>query len=229
MKFARRLPSCRLTKLTAALAGLLFGFVGPVALAVDVVLPDPLTIGGETYRNAVPVGQDAAYLTFRHASGTAHVLIATLPQNVRTMLEFDAQAAEAQLEGERERQVRAEAMKPPPIVIHGRLVANTEKGLFVEVRRETERTTNVQQWSGGAVTKSESSEASGGSVTSDTTRIVTMDVPVYETVYFLVKGACNAEFLKPGAPIDYVVTPGALDGYWGCEATTATFVKSLRE
>jgi hypothetical protein len=212
------------------LLGFLFGLGCRIAPAAEVVLPDPLKIGGETYQSAVPVSRDAAYLTFRHASGTAHVLIATLPENVRALLDYDAQAAEVQLEAEREKQRRAEAVKPrPTMTIHGRLVANTEKGLFVAVTRETGRTKAVQQWSGGAVTKSESSETTEAAATNDTTRIVTTDVPVYETVYFLVTGARNAEFLQPGAPIDYVVTPGATDGYRGCEATTAGFVKSLRD
>lgn len=205
-----------------------------LCFADEVRLPDPLKSGNDVYKGTLYVKHDAAYVTFMHESGTACVLFSSLPKEVQRLLDYDPQAAEAQLEEDREKQQGGAAQAAtsptmtPTVTIHGRLVANTEKGLFVAVVRETGRTKNVQQWSGGAVTKNESSESSSTSVSSDSTRIASSDEPIYETVYYLVTGNRNAEYLKPGIAVDYVIVPRGADGYEGREATMATFVKSLR-
>jgi hypothetical protein len=153
------------------------------ALAEDITLPDPLKVANDVYTGSLYVKHDAAYMTFTHESGTARVLISSLPADVRKLLDYDPHAAETQLERARGRRDElTPAPEIPVVTIHGKLIANTEKGLFIAVIRDTGRTRNVQQWSGGAATKSEDSDSGSTSVSSDNTRIASTEEPIYETV-----------------------------------------------
>jgi len=202
---------------------------GGQALADDIKLPDPLKSANVAYHGAIYLRHDAVYVTFMHDSGTARVLISSLPKETQALLGYDTQAAAAQLEAEQKDKARpGDSPKISTVIIHGKLIANTDKGLFVSAMHDTGRTRNIQQWSGGASTTGENSETGSNSKTDDTTRIASTDEPIYETVYYLVTGNQNAEYLKPGIPIDYVISPTGTDGYNGMEATTAVFVKSLR-
>ena len=185
----------------------------PLAHADEIKLPNPLRADNTTYQGTLYQTHDAAYLTFYHESGVAHVPISSLPKDVQALLGYDAQAAAAQIEAEdRQRAARAAANATPvvkPIVIHGKLLQNTEKGLLISTRRDTGRTRHTTQWSG------------------DNTRMEEADQTIYETVLYLVRGNQNADVLKPGIDVDYAVIPTGADFFKGNEAIAANFVKSL--
>jgi hypothetical protein len=198
------------------------------AHADGIKLPMSLDIGNDSYSSVSYMAHDAAYVTFAHESGISRVTISKLPELLQKLLSYDAQAADRQLEAEKDETVEKRARpQAETIVIHGKLIANTEKGLFVSVTRDSGETRQVQTWNEETTTQGSATEDSSAQTTHNSSKSVQTEEPIYETVFYLVSGNPRSIYLKPGTVVNYRIIPGDVDAYKGEEAITAAYVQTL--